>query len=417
MTTGGRTSAPRIALTRDSRATPVAGQSPHRLTPQRPVRPSVLCIDDDLMALDGTSRALSSRFHVIKVTNGADAVAAIQYGGPFTVALADYFSEESDGPGLLAQLRELSPNTVRVLVTQHDVAEEALAATSDGRIAAYVRKPYRAEVLLQRVTEAANHHYFLTSERERREALFSGSVKALTDLLALACPVGAGRAMRLRRYACDLAAALHVDAADVEIAATLSQIGCMTLAPALVQRIDRGAPLTSDERAIADRLPLVAEEIIRALPGLDGVREILRHLHDPFEFRPRGAPPDEVPFGSRVLRVASDFDTLYSQGTDIDGVVERMQSAQGLYDPQVLEALASSTSFFGRDLDTVEIPLSDVTLGMVFVRELLSPAGMLLVARGQDVTPSMLERVKTHWSAFATRERVRVVRHMPTGRG
>jgi uncharacterized ferritin-like protein (DUF455 family) len=41
----------------------------------------------------------------------------------------------------------------------------------------------------------------------------------------------------------------------------------------------------------------------------------------------------------------------------------------------------------------------------------MSPVGILLIARGQDVTPSLQERIRNHWAAFAERQRVRVVIH------
>ncbi|HEX3866025.1 MAG TPA: HD domain-containing phosphohydrolase [Gemmatimonadaceae bacterium] len=380
-------------------------------TVQAAARPSVLCVDDELPVLDGIARMLSSRFNVTKVTNGADAIVALQYGGPFAVVVSDFCLAETDGAHLLAQVREIAPDTVRLLLTGRAAMDDAIAAINEGNIFGFIRKPCRPDMLIQRVSDAVAHHRLLASERELREQTLSGSIKALTDLLALTCPVGSGRATRLKRYACDLAAALRVDPWEIEIAAMVSQVGCLTLAPDLVERLGRGAQLTAQEQATVDRLPLIAEGILATIPRLEGVREILRRQQDAFEVRPRGAPADDVPIGARILRVASDFDALYSKGTTVDDAVSSLSATTGTYDPDVVAALAAASSFFGRDLDTIEISLSEVEIGMVFVRELRSPAGMLLIARGQDVTPSLLERVRNHWSTFAARERVRVVRH------
>jgi hypothetical protein len=67
-----------------------------------------------------------------------------------------------------------------------------------------------------------------------------GSIKALTDLLALSCPIASGRATRIARYACDLACNQGVEQWEIEIAALLSPIGYVTLPPELVDRVFRG---------------------------------------------------------------------------------------------------------------------------------------------------------------------------------
>src|SRR6185295_8846840 len=97
--------------------------------------------------------------------------------------------------------------------------------------------------------------------------------------------------------------------------AMLSQIGCVTLPPELVERLDRGAGLTDAEHRLADRLPHIADEILATIPRLEGVRAILRHQQDRAD---RATPTAPIPFGARILRVAADFDTLDSQGVGVD---------------------------------------------------------------------------------------------------
>ena len=56
-----------------------------------------------------------------------------------------------------------------------------------------------------------------------------------------------------------------------------------------------------------------------------------------------------------------------------------------------------------------EIRLADVEVGMSFAADVVAANGLLLVARGQDVTQSLLHRIRSSWSDFATKLRVRVV--------
>src|SRR5690242_3221181 len=84
-------------------------------TESRP-RPRVLCVDDELSVLEGLQRVLGHRFEVTTVSNGADAIVALQYGGPFTVIVCDFRLTETDGVHLLRKVREVAPDTVRLLL-------------------------------------------------------------------------------------------------------------------------------------------------------------------------------------------------------------------------------------------------------------------------------------------------------------
>ena len=70
------------------------------------------------------------------------------------------------------------------------------------------------------------------------------------------------------------------------------------------------------------------------------------------------------------------------------------------------------------DEDTVDVEedpfetmmLSHVSKGMQFEDDVISASGVLLVARGQEVTASLVERILHSWSSFAPSLPVRVQR-------
>jgi hypothetical protein len=61
-----------------------------------------------------------------------------------------------------------------------------------------------------------------------------------------------------------------------------------------------------------------------------------------------------------------------------------------------------------------EILLSEIEIGMVFAGDVVTSTGLLLIARGQEVTPSLVGRVRSHWQAMASVETVRMI--APVGR-
>src|SRR5262249_44747927 len=68
-----------------------------------------------------------------------------------------------------------------------------------------------------------------------------------------ATPAGLGRATRRKGRGGRGAPRLEVqDRWQMEVAAMLSQIGCVTLPPGVAEKVYHGAPLTPDERATVD---------------------------------------------------------------------------------------------------------------------------------------------------------------------
>jgi len=53
--------------------------------------------------------------------------------------------------------------------------------------------------------------------------------------------------------------------------------------------------------------------------------------------------------------------------------------------------------------------VKDVTVGIVVGEDLKSGKGLLLIARGQEVTPALLERMRNFSAGLAIRELVRML--------
>jgi response regulator RpfG family c-di-GMP phosphodiesterase len=281
---------------------------------------------------------------------------------------------------------------------------------NEGHIFGFARKPCKPDVLVALVTSAVNEHQHIVQERELLEETLQGSIKALTELLAVSSPAASGRATRVARYACDLAATLNCSSWEISVAATVSQLGCLTLPPDLAERVCRGGCLTEEEQRLVHRLPWIAEDILARIPRLEGVRAILNHQNTRFDqVGPVGESVGTVaPMGARILAVAVAFDTLDCQGVVVEDILKRLHARHGLYDPKVLEALSVTTSFIGAALETRDVLLSEVEIGMVLLGDVLSPTGVMLIAKGQNITVSLHERIRTYWSGFADRQHVRV---------
>src|SRR5262249_28318351 len=145
----------------------------------------------------------------------------------------------------------------------------AVDAVNRGQIFRFLGKPCTPDTLRAAVTAAAEQHRLITSERVLLEQTLHGSVKALTEVLALAQPDAFGRATRARRYVTELADHLgERNRWPIEIAAMLSQVGATALSSETLDRYYAGEPLNDVEEVVIKNLPGTAERLIAGIPRL-----------------------------------------------------------------------------------------------------------------------------------------------------
>ena len=98
-------------------------------------------VDDDKNALEGYKRLLHGLFEVETALGGGPGLAVIQLLGPFEVIIADMRMPGMNGAEFLAQVRQLAPNSVRMILTGHKDINRAIEAVNEGRIFRYLTKP------------------------------------------------------------------------------------------------------------------------------------------------------------------------------------------------------------------------------------------------------------------------------------
>jgi response regulator RpfG family c-di-GMP phosphodiesterase len=373
-----------------------------------PRRPRVLCVDDEPNVLAGLGRVLRARYEVVTAESAAAGLARLRDGEPFEVVVSDLRMPTMHGIAFLTRVRQVAPDTVRVLLTGDADLLGAIAAVNEGQVFRFLLKPCAPDALLMALGTAVEQHRLVTAERVLLEETVHGCIKALTDLLAIVQPASFGRATRLKRHVEALAVALGVpDRWQVEIAALLSQVGYIVLPAEVAERVQRGSRLTSAEQELVARLPRLAEQLIASIPRLDAVRGILLHQDVPFE---GGASTGAaVPVGARLLKVAQDFDALEARGMPAALALDALERRSGLYDPAVLAAMRRVCGVGELTAVVEEMRLADVRHGMIFATDVTSPRGLLLVARGQEVTASLYERIWSSWYAFATNLQVSMI--------
>jgi response regulator RpfG family c-di-GMP phosphodiesterase len=358
--------------------------------------PYVLCVDDEPKVLEALVLNLRRQYRASTASSGQAGLAIIDGGDRPAVVVSDMRMPGMDGAAFLSQVKERSPDTVRLLLTGQADLDSAIAAVNQGQVFRFLTKPCSPQSFLAAIAAATDQHRLITAEKELLEKTLRGSIKALTEILSLANPLIFGRATRLKNHAAELVAGLGVAFSwQLEIAVMLSQIGCIVLSPANNEKLYYGRPLTPVEAESTQCVSKISLQLVENIPRLELVCAIL----DAQEYRfdgsgsPLGAPRGEaIPLGARVLKLVSDYDFLEASGTSTGAAIAALQARKGHYDPKLLGALARVK---GKAAPGVgEVKLAALQTGMLLVQDVMSTTGSVLVPRGHEVTEAILTRLR-----------------------
>lgn len=362
-------------------------------------KPRVLCVDDEPRVLDGVRRHLRRHFDVDSAPDGTAGLQAVA-GETFAAVVSDLRMPGMDGVDFLSKVRERSPDTTRILLTGGADLQAAVAAVNDGEIFRFLTKPCPPDKLTRAVQMGVEQHRLVTAERELLERTLHGSVKMLVEVLALASPEAFGHASRVKQRAGALAAELGApERWRMEMAAMLSAVAYVAVPRDTLERVQSGETLSSAEQSMIDRLPLVAENLLADIPRLEEVREIVRGQAEPAEL---------APVGSQILRAVLDLDLLESKGCEAEEALEVMNGREGVYAPRVLTALGALPGNGAAD-ETRSVSIQGLAEGMVLLESVESSDGRMLVARGQEVSVGILERLRNFSSNMEVKEPVKVL--------
>jgi len=128
----------------------------------------VLLVDDEPQVLVALEDLLSEEFQVLKAQSGEDALKVIKQQPEIAVVITDQRMPKMTGDEFLTRLDKHS--ATRILLTGYADLSAVIRAVNEGKIFAYVTKPWNAEDLWLTVHNAAEHFHLaqeLTNERQR----------------------------------------------------------------------------------------------------------------------------------------------------------------------------------------------------------------------------------------------------------
>jgi response regulator RpfG family c-di-GMP phosphodiesterase len=370
----------------------------------------VLCVDDDTNLLASLRRSLRGRFDLTCAASGQEALDEIQRTGPFAVILADMRMPQMDGVSLLKKVQQRTPDTVRMMLTGNADVETAMEAVNHGHIFRFMAKPCAKEDLITALESGIRQYQLVTAEKQLLDGTLKGSLGVTVDILSMVNPAAFGRTRRILRYVRHIVAAFGLpEPWKYEVAAMLCQLGCVALAPELLNKAYAGGELSSEEQSQYASHPELGGQLVSRIPRLETVAEMIARQDQPCR-QTDGDPAeqDEARLGGRVLQVALAFDRLLMRGLSPAQASHSLQNQPDEYDPALAEALASY------DMPSESSPvralrIDQLRTGLVLDEDVRATNGRLLATTGQEVTEAMIEHLRRWNQGVGVAEPLRVV--------
>jgi response regulator RpfG family c-di-GMP phosphodiesterase len=354
----------------------------------------ILLVDDEPNVLESIQRQLRNRFEVKTAQSGDEALDILKAYGPFTIIVSDMRMPGMDGVQLLSRVKDMYPDTVRIMLTGNADQETAVEAVNAGQIFRFLSKPCSTATLATALSLGVRQYKLIMAEKELLNETLKGSMKVLSELLSQSNATVFGAGSRIKDLMVRLCEQLQLaNSWQYEIAALMSQVGCITLPADILHKLYAGVELSPDERQMYEQHPEVGRKLFTHIPRMEVVADMIgMQLHSMHEYEDKTASiaDDEACRGAQMLKVAIDYDLFSYQGLNHQNILQKMKKMQGVYNQEILDALGKIKIKIVQG-KVVNLKVKDIQTGMVAEEDVFANNGVLIIPRGQVVTWPILQ--------------------------
>lgn len=362
----------------------------------------ILLVDDDTNLVEGIQRTLRKQFHIDIAVGGSEGLLKMADDGPYAVVVADMQMPEMSGLEFLKKAQTQAPETIRMMLTGNADLQTAVNAVNDGHVFRYLTKPCPPPTLVPTLEAGLEQYRLMFAERQLLENTLGGAVKVLTEILSATDPVTFSRSNMLKEYVHDFTRSSNPNGSwEFELAAMLSQIGRVTIPPAVLEKDREGFTLTGPEKDMLNQIPEFGARLLENIPRLENVAAIVRYQQKHFDGS--GCPVDsltghDIPLGARILKVLSDLSELEAKSISRAVAMQTMRDRVGWYDLKVLAAVsrwcdvALGDAPAGRS-NPQPLKVEELRAGHILAQDLRMSDGLLIVAANTKLTTILLAKL------------------------
>jgi putative nucleotidyltransferase with HDIG domain len=307
---------------------------------------AVLLVDDEENILNALARLFLDRdVRVLRAGNGEEALGIVRRE-PVAVVVSDNLMPGIRGVELLSQVRNLSPDTVRVLLTGYADLPTAIEAINRGEVFRFHVKPWVDEEIVRTVEEGVRRYQVVRSLRDGDEA----TLRSIAQTIELKDPYTRGHCDRVAAFALKITAGLDLPEETrraIRHGSWLHDCGKIGVPEAI---LNCPGKLSAADFDVIKKHPGWGAEVGRQanLPG--EVINIILYHHERFDGRgyPTGAKGTEIPLEARIVAVADVFDAMstdrpYAKGYERGEAMRVMGVLRGAaLDPELVDIFLAS---------------------------------------------------------------------------
>lgn len=328
-------------------------------------RARILIVDDEPEITAILIDLFSGEYDCDSAASAEEAIATLK-SRQFELVVSDITMPGMSGLDMIPHVKQLSPNSVVIMISGMQTVESAIGALRLGAFD-YVMKPFdlrQVEAVVKRALEHQdlivakqryeNHLEELVEQRTAEldhtlnslEDAYRSTLKALTAALETRDLETHGHSERVVTYSLRLGREYGLDATrmkSLEFGSLLHDIGKIGV-PDLILR--KPAKLTEEEWVLMREHPTHGQQILKGIEFLEGAARVVAQHHEKWDGSgyPLGLKGEEIDLCARIFSVADAFDAMtsdrvYRKGKPYsDAAMELDDWAGRQFDPKVVEA-------------------------------------------------------------------------------
>jgi response regulator RpfG family c-di-GMP phosphodiesterase len=278
----------------------------------------ILIIDDEENVLRALKNCLRKNFSVTTALASNEALNIIENSEPFSVIVADYRMPGMNGAELLSWIRCHSPETIRIMLTGYADISSAMKAVNEGQIFRFLTKPCPAQDLTKAIEDGLELFQKNMSERKFILEALKATIKVLSEVLAVANPEAFQRTQRVKELAHRVSRFLRPESGlQLELAAALSHMGCITMPRELLVKVENGSDLSAEEYAVFATHPRQGGNLVRRMPRMGRVADIIENQLAP--------SIESMPEETAILRMLLQYDRMHRENMPIAEISESLK--------------------------------------------------------------------------------------------
>ena len=339
---------------------------------------TILIVDDEENILKTLERLLEDEgYRVFFADRGLKGLEIIKHEDIHLV-ISDHKMPGMDGIKFLYEVKKISPDTIRIMLTGFADVDIAIKAINEGEVYRFIPKPWNNVELLSTVKQGIEYYNLqkkldrlnkllqsqntelkewnfkleqkVADQTKHIRDLFLDAIKSLVFALEAKDKYTEGHARRATEYAAYICKKMSLSkeyTEDIILGSLLHDIGKIGITESILNKKKK---LTKAEYDHIQTHVLIGERILTPIIKNETVLKIVRHHHENIDGSgyPDGLKGTAIPLEARIVAVADTYDALlskrsYRKSTDNVKAIKELRKFSGTqFDPEIVEILSTS---------------------------------------------------------------------------